>query len=375
MRIAIDINDAGGVARGGTHFINRLLSVFSRTAPDREFLLFGNAFKDPEKIRRQFPLPPGRFSYEVKRWPQRLVAGLEEAGVPLSTGYLALRGVDVHHDWVGHAGSGDKVAQVVADLTIITHPQWNNPARLRYWKGRLKPAILKARRLMTFCRATRDELVEQMGISEERIRIVPLGADPATFKPISDAAALAAARAKYGLPERFVLMVGPIDVICAFAAVVEALKDWPGEPPSVVVVGPVDEYVQGLRRLVEESGLAESFVWTGYVPHSELGLLYNLAAALLHPSLLPGTEMPPYEAMASGTPVVTSLDETIADAGVLIDAKSPVSIRDGLRRVWEAESVRTSLRSKGLARARDYTWESTARETLKVYDEIAGANH
>lgn len=373
MRVAIDIDDAGGIARGGTHYTNRLLARFSKMAPEHEFLLFGFAYHDPGKLLRQFPLPPGRFSYAVKRWPQSVVRRLEEAGVPVVTGYLGLRGVDVHHAWVGHAGSGERVALTVPDITQVTRPEWNTPERLRFWHSRQRPAILKAKRVMTFCRASRDDMMRELGLPGERIHIVPLGADPAAFHPITDVAALAAVRAKFALPERFILMVGPIDPVCNFAGVIDALKDWPGEKPRFVVAGPVDDYVRGQQRRAEEAGVGGLFTWAGYVPHSELPLLYNLATAFLHPSILPGTEMPPYEAMACGTPVVTSLDEVIEDAGRLIDARSPASIGEALKAVWESQSLREALRAKGLARAKDYTWESTARETLKVYNEIVGS--
>jgi glycosyltransferase involved in cell wall biosynthesis len=100
--------------------------------------------------------------------------------------------------------------------------------------------------------------------------------------------------------------------------------------------------------------------------------LYNLAEGLVYPSRLPGVELPPYEALACGTAVITSLEENIADAGVLIDPDSPAELCAAMRRVWETPALRAQLCEKGMARAREFTWERTARETLSVYHEVAG---
>jgi glycosyltransferase involved in cell wall biosynthesis len=100
--------------------------------------------------------------------------------------------------------------------------------------------------------------------------------------------------------------------------------------------------------------------------------IYNLAEALFHPSLLPGTELPPFEAMSCGKLVVTSLDETVADAGILIDPRSAAEIGAAMRRVWESPGLAQGFAEKALARGRIFTWERTARETLAAYREICG---
>src|SRR5262249_18965649 len=104
-------------------------------------------------------------------------------------------------------------------------------------------------------------------------------------------------------------------------------------------------------------------------------VLYRLASVFVFPSLYEGFGLPPLEAMASGTPVVTSnvssLPEVAGDAAVLIDPLDPDAIADGLCRVLSDEGFRAELRAKGLARAREYSWERSVRQVRQIYGEAA----
>ncbi len=349
MRVAIEIDYCATGARGGTYYLKHLTANLPAAMPQDEFLLFGFFFTDYEKKIAQFPLPPSpRVRRCVRRWPQSLVEKIEWGwGLPLIESYLSLKGVDVYHAARPPSREFDRVVQTVPDITPISHPElWNNPAAIDLWKQRILPGILKAKRILTYSRATVDHLVKFLHVDERRVGITHLGADPLTFKPLTGDPRLEEIRTRLHLPTKFLLMVGPFDVITNFAAVVDALTLWKksgGEPPEIVTVGPIDDYVRGLQRRCEEAGLSARFHWTGYVPHTDLVLLYNLATALVYPSRLPGIELPPYEAMASGTPVITSLVETIDSAGLLIDADSPNEICSAMRRIWESTSLRQAL--------------------------------
>ncbi len=372
MRVAYEI-DAANVVRGGVHLANHLMSQFARLAPTDDFLLFGFSFRAQDRLREQYRLPPGgRVSYRLKRWPQSVMDRVEwRWGLPVVETYLRLARVDVFHAIRGLPRGGERMALTMPDIVPVIKPEWVRPEGWTIWREKLEPGIRRAKRIITFCEATRDDLMRRMNVPAERIRITRLGVDHELFKPLAEAS-LEPARKRYGLPERFFLMVGPFDVVASFSAVVEALALWKGERPAIVAVGPVDDYARGLQRLAEERGVSGCFIWPGYVAHDRLAQLYNLAQALIHPSLLPGVELPPYEAMACGKPVITSLSENIADAGLLIDPKSPDDILSAMRSVWEGGAKIQRLAAAALERAAQFTWERTARETLEIYREIAG---
>jgi glycosyltransferase involved in cell wall biosynthesis len=115
----------------------------------------------------------------------------------------------------------------------------------------------------------------------------------------------------------------------------------------------------------------------GFVPDATLSVLYRLASVFVFPSLYEGFGLPPLEAMASGTPVVTSnvssLPEVAGDAAVLVDPYDPEAIADGIYRVLTDEGLRHDLRQKGLNRARQFSWEDSARRVRAIYQQAGGA--
>ena len=115
----------------------------------------------------------------------------------------------------------------------------------------------------------------------------------------------------------------------------------------------------------------------GFQSDETLASLYRLAAVFVFPSLYEGFGLPPLEAMASGTPVVTSnvssLPEVAGDAAVLVDPYDAVDIKDGIKRVLTDPALAAEMRRKGLLRAREFSWERSVARTLEIYRETAGA--
>src|SRR6185437_16647875 len=116
--------------------------------------------------------------------------------------------------------------------------------------------------------------------------------------------------------------------------------------------------------------------FTGYVPEADLPALYSGAEAFVFPSLYEGFGMPPIEAMACGTPViasnVSSLPEVVGDAALLVDPLDVDAIAEAIHRVLTDHDLADDLRNRGLARAKQFTWERAARETLTAYDQVLG---
>jgi glycosyltransferase involved in cell wall biosynthesis len=112
----------------------------------------------------------------------------------------------------------------------------------------------------------------------------------------------------------------------------------------------------------------------GFVPSQTLAILYRLAAVFVFPSLYEGFGLPPLEAMASGTPVITSnvssLPEVVGDAALLIDPRDPEAIADAMRRVLTDAALREDLRTRGLARARHFSWDRSIARVKQIYDEV-----
>jgi glycosyltransferase involved in cell wall biosynthesis len=210
-------------------------------------------------------------------------------------------------------------------------------------------AAREAARVLAVSERTKLDLVELYGVAPERIAVTPHGVDP-QFAPGGDT------------PGGYLLFVGAIQQRKNPLAAVTA-ADAVGLP--LVVVGPARD--AALASELERAGAD----LRGYVSNEELAQLYRGAACLLMPSRYEGFGLPVLEAMASGTPVVATPDpalrEVIGDAAIVVE---PEALADGVRR---AIADRERLRVAGLARAREFTWERTARLTVDVYREVLAA--
>jgi glycosyltransferase involved in cell wall biosynthesis len=147
------------------------------------------------------------------------------------------------------------------------------------------------------------------------------------------------------------------------------------EDLMLLIIGDEISKLPALRRAVHRHKLHKQVRFLGFLPDETLAVLYRLAAVFVFPSLYEGFGLPPLEAMASGTPVVTSnvssLPEVVGDAAVLVDPYDVDSIIEGMRRVLTDPALAAELRRKGLARARDFSWERSVRRTWQLYQEVA----
>jgi glycosyltransferase involved in cell wall biosynthesis len=145
---------------------------------------------------------------------------------------------------------------------------------------------------------------------------------------------------------------------------------------KLLIIGDEISKLPALRRAVHEHKLHKHVRFLGYVPDETLAILYRLAAVFVFPSLYEGFGLPPLEAMASGTPVVTSnvssLPEVAGDAAILIDPYDVDSIVDGVRRVLTNPALANELRIRGIERAREFSWERSVARTHDLYMEVGG---
>ena len=187
-------------------------------------------------------------------------------------------------------------------------------------------------------------------------------------------------RERYQIRGRFVLFAGNVKphknlerLIRAFARV---RCQEGNEDLRLVLIGDDVSRYASLRRTAEEVGVRQDVRFFGFVPHETLAALYRMATVFAFPSLYEGFGLPPLEAMASGTPVVTSntssLPEVTGGAAVLVDPYDVGSIVDGVRRVLTDPSLAAELRRKGPLRAREFSWARSVAQTRQLYELIAG---
>ncbi|MHB8377830.1 MAG: glycosyltransferase family 4 protein [Dehalococcoidia bacterium] len=241
---------------------------------------------------------------------------------------------------------------------------------------------LRALVRITACRAdliitssarSKRDLMRLYHVPEERIRVVYLAHDPAlTPEP---AAGDDAARATLGIDGPYLLYVGRVEPKKNLEQLLRAyaLLRRDGRTHRLVVCGRRSWLSDGVYKLTAELQLNDHVVFTGYVPDAALPPLYRGASAFVFLSQYEGFGLPPIEAMACGTPVISSragsLDEVLGDAAVSVDPDRPDAVAHEIARVLDDAALRDELAGRGLLRAADFDYLTTARQTLQVYEE------
>ena len=246
----------------------------------------------------------------------------------------------------------------VFDLIHLRVPEMRRKRMHLYYRFHVRPAVRRARAVLTGSEYSRAEIVEWSGV--DRDRVVVIGSAAASqFTPESDAY-------RPGYP--YLLNVGNHKPHKNLARLVQAfarVRERSGL--RLVLTGPPEPELIALAR---REGVRDRLVFLGQVPDVELPGVYRGAVALVSPSLYEGFGLPPLEAMACGTPVVsstaTSLAEVVGDAALVIDPLNVESIAHGIDRVVDDEGLRADLRARGFSRARQFSWERTAQTTWRA---------
>lgn len=279
----------------------------------------------------------------------------------------------------------------VYDLIPLRYPAHSSARARRLIRITTRLALRAARQVAAISEFTRADFMAEFGLPSDRIAAVPLAADPA-FRP-QPPEAIAELRARYRLPEQFVLYLGSNKPHKNLVRLVEAWQMADGErrmaDGGLVIAGSWDPRYPEARELAvslaahatksrsepQSSVLnPQSIRWLGPVSEVDLPALYSAATAFIFPSLYEGFGLPVLEAMACGTPVIcsntSSLPEVAGTAALQVNPMDTAALATALKRVQGEADLRTELRMRGLTRAAEFTWTQTAATTLTLYRKM-----
>ncbi len=267
----------------------------------------------------------------------------------------------------------------IHDCIHLMFPQYL-PSRfaLAYARTSIALAARHATRVLTVSESSKRDILRYVDVPADKIDVIYNAYDE-RFGDEPHEDDVVRVRERFQLHDEFVLYAGNVKphknlerLIDAFALVRRRGLD----RLRLVLIGDEISKYAALRRAVHRHQLHKYVRFLGYLPEETLAVMYRLAGVFVFPSLYEGFGLPPLEAMASGTPVVTSnvssLPEVAGDAAVLVDPYDPQSIADGIQAVLTNEELRRELRRKGLARAHEFSWEQSVRRVREIYDEVGG---
>jgi glycosyltransferase involved in cell wall biosynthesis len=363
LRIGIDIGKALGVSDGLATSSRLLVHSLLEVDREDEYHLFDlhHPELDEARLAEVFPTLPGNARVHRER-PAAVELDLFHGPAHRLAAVPGLRTVFTLHD-----------------LTFLSHH------RLHTLRNRLETllacsqAIRAGARFIAVSAHTREQAMRLLRLRPERLAVVHWAADPA-FRPLTEPGQIAAVGVRLGIDRPYLLSVGSLEprknldtLVDAFTQLPAALRD----RHALVIVGGPGWRNRAIVERIERAAAECTVIRVGAVPLSDLVALYNGAVALAYPSLAEGFGLPVLEAMACGTPVVTSstssLPEVAGDAALLVDPHDPAGLSAALERLLSDPGLRADLRHRGLARAATFSWRHTALETLEVYRRTCAA--
>jgi len=386
MRIGIDARTLSGRFTGDRTYWRGLIGGLAAIDKENEYFLYIRS-----EIEGEVPSLGQNFTWRTVPRPTHDALWMQTA-FPKA---LRADGIDVAHTQYNTPlfGTPCPIVTTVHDITFALFPEHFLP-KDRFILNRFVPnSMRRAARVIVVSESTRRDILRRYKnhIPQDKVvttllaadsRFAPSSSPSMTFAERQESARLAANN-KYelrGLP--YILSVGVMQPRKNLALLLDAfalMKLGPLAPLHLLVIvgkrGWKNEELDAqLAKLPPE--VVDQIVFTGYVPDEDLPVLYGGADAFCYPSLYEGFGLPPLEAMACGCPVlvsrISSLPEVVGDAGVLLPTGDSDAWATALEKLIENPNVRERWSLRGIERAREFSWEKTARQTLTVYREAAG---
>jgi glycosyltransferase involved in cell wall biosynthesis len=365
LLFGIDSHNAEQEGEGNSTYTRNLISSLFAAGGADDFVLFA---QNPDHAF---------YRSLVSRGPSRVVRvtkgkGVARLGWALARAASRERVDTLHVQYVAPLGYRGPLVVTVHDLAFLHLPE-TFPVALRVALRVLVPrSMQRASRIIAVSEFTRRDIMARYPIRPEKIVVIPEGAD-ARFRPRA-AEETAAVLARYGLRPGFLFSLGRLNRRKNLARLLQAYARLRtgGAPAVPLVIGGKPDYgaaavLPGGLRAAETVGVR----WMGLIPDEDLPAFYSGAAGFIYPSLFEGFGLPLLEAMACGTPLVTSdraaLPELAGDAALSVDPESVEDLTAAITRILTDQALAADLRRRGLERSRRYSWEETARRTLAVY--------
>lgn len=377
MRIGLDGKvltlRAGGTGRYAINLTRAMLAEAAARRPDLRFVIFTG----PQTSRAVME--------EFRGACDECFIGAKSSVVrslTLVPAALRRRRIDVFHgmDHVGvpFVGKSGKYVATVHDVIPLILPETFTLRHRLVARAALARVRRKADLVIVPSLAVKDDVERRLGLPADRVVVTPEGCEP-RFRPAA-ARTVAEVAARYRLPPRYLLAVGVQDPRKNLTALLQAFARLRRHGDidagvQLVLAGTQGRLAAPLARTVRTLGLESAVVLPGFIDDDDLPAVYSGAAVFVFPSLYEGFGLPVLEAMACGAPVVTSnaasMAEVAGGAAMLVDPRDVAGLAAAVAQVLHDERLRERLRGAGLARARQFSWKTAARQTLDAYASLA----
>ena len=381
MHIAIDYTSAVRQGAGIGRYTRCLIRALAELDAENRYTLFvAGGWGEGDRSW------PDNFRVRGVPWTDRVMNILwQRIRVPVPIQAVTGR-IDLFHspDFVLPPTGRTPALLTVHDLSFLRVPEHFVPGFRNYLERAVSRGVSKACHILADSKSTRDDLLELLGVSHDRITVIYPGVE-ARFTRIDEADILAGVTRRYRLPSRFILGLGTLQPRKNFDGLIRAFRSLTAGAAGaehfadlhLVIGGGAGWMYENMLKQVKHTGLEGRVHFPGYVKDEDLPGLYTLAAVLAFPSWYEGFGLPVLEAQACGTPVVaannSSLPEVVGSGGVLVDPSDTEELACALSRVLVDNRCRARLISAGHEQAAKFTWEKAAAQLLTAYHQATDA--
>lgn len=370
--IGIDYTPAYEQGGGIGRYVRELVAALSRLDTASPYRLFVSGAQQD-----MLPDPPGaNFSWKPTRLSPKWLARLwYRARLPLPVETF-IGAVNLFHatDFVlPPTLPQTRTLLTVHDLSFVRVPEAASPGLKAYLDQVVPRSVRLADHILADSQATKDDLVDLYQTPPDKITVLLSGVD-ARFRPILDANVLLTTRRQYKIGTApYIFSVGTVQPRKNYSRLIHALAQLRsgGCDVHLVIAGGRGWLEDPIYATIQNTGMSEYVHFIGFADEADLPALYSGAVCMAFPSLYEGFGLPVLEAMACGTPVITSnvssLPEVAGDAALTINPYDLDELTNALRRLLDDETLRQTLTTRGLQRAKHFTWEVSARHLQEVY--------
>lgn len=376
MHVLIDLTQVPAGRMGIGSYAENLLAQFHIVAPDIRFTVVLQS--DDAPLRAAIP---GRFrTLQVRARLCRLLPfrlAVEQLLLPLLAWRCRADVIHSLHYSLPHFSGGAKRVVTMHDMTAYVLPHMHTRLKGAYMRFFIRRALRQADHLIFISQSALDECRRWFGLPIPDATVVHHGKSDA-FHPDGSAQEFADVRARYHLPEQYLLYLGTLEPRKNVPLLLRAFAEFARRHPEarLVIAGKKGWYFDEIFHTAEALHLGDRILFTGYIDEADKPALIRGALLFVYPSLYEGFGIPVLEAMASGVPTIagdrTSIPEIAGDGALLINPESLTDLLDGLELLYSNPDARTRLVAKGLEQAAKFSWVKTAQETAAVYRIVAG---
>ena len=368
MRFSVDAHAIGQHLTGNETYIKNLLSGFGSLDQESEFIAY---------LARE-----SAFSEVPQRFEKRLVPESPwlRLGYDFSRQLLRDRPSLVHVQYTAPVLCRTPVVVSVHDISFLDYPEYFSPFRSRQLRLTVRHTVQKAARVLTPSEFSKECILRAYQLADDKVDVIPNGVSP-VFRPLQREVCARRLSKRYSVPPRYILSVGDLQPRKNHVLLIRAFEDlvqtYPELPQHLVLVGKHAWRSSAVLAAARASALSSRIHFMDFVSDEDLVLFYGASDMFIYPSLYEGFGLPILEAMACGRAVAcsnsTAMPEVADSCALLFDPRSAMEMVRAMRDLLLDAQLRSRMERLGVQRASQYSWQDTARRTLEVYYEVAGA--